>query len=295
MAPEGRAAGAGEIEHAVVAWDDAAVARHAAEWAVRRLGGTGRIRLLRVAPEWRDGATGASELAADVTMLRRLHPTMDITGALEHGDPEVVLRRAATPHTMLVIGVAAGDGADRGVAVRVAARAAGPVVIVPDPLPHPGDRVVAGVDGSEASIAAALVAAAEAVRLGQPLVVVHAWWETIGWDAMLPFEAHVIDSLEGAHRAVLDECAGVVARRFPVLEITRLLVHAPAGEALAGASGYASLVVLGRHSGVAIPALLGASARALLRRTAVPTMVVGVDRAPVAEEEPVEDPAPAHA
>ncbi|GAA2753962.1 universal stress protein [Amnibacterium kyonggiense] len=277
-------------EEVLVGWDGSAAATRAAAWAAARLPGRGRLHLLRVHP----AAGGEDEVRAAldelIAALGSVHPGLAIAGRIERGDPLRVLADASAPGTELVVGTRVRPEhpatARRELAVRLAAAARGTVVVVPDVQPaEPGDRVVVGVDGV-ASVDVALAAAREATRLRQPLLVVHAWWERIGWDALLPFRADVIDRLATEHRAVLDEEADAVVRRFPSLEVTRVAVHAPAVDALADASRYASLVVLGRHTGaVAVPALLGTTALGVLRRRTRPTMIVGAPVVPPAAPE----------
>lgn len=273
------------IDDAVVGWNGTPPARFAADWAADRQGGHGRLLLQQVLRRHEDAGAARAAIADEVARLGRAHPGLHVSATAEHGDAEATLRHAAGRSRMLVLGVRArtdsAPSAGRAFAIRVAALAQGPVVVVPDRAPTPGDRVVVGVDGTESSIAAALIAAEEAERLGQPLEIVHGWWDSAGWDALPPYEPRTIHVLEAAHRAVLDECADEVVRRLPSCRPVRTLVHAPADEAVAEAGRSASLVVLGRHAGmIAVPALLGTAARSLLRHAAVPTMVVGPLRVP---------------
>ncbi|GAA2753909.1 universal stress protein [Amnibacterium kyonggiense] len=274
------------IDDAIVWWDGSSAAAEAAEWAAARQAGRGTLVLLEVEEPGRaagptERATARAALDLEVQRLRAEHPGVVVTTRFARGAPAAVLRAAPGPTAVLVLGTRdradGGSRSRRAFAIHVAVGAAGPVVVLPDHGPDGlGDRVVTGVDGSATAIEAALLAADEAIRRHQPLVVVHAWFETIGGDALMPLTAGAADQLSSAHRVVLDEAVGIVSRRHPALAVTPVLAHLPAGEAIARESADASLVVLGRHSGaLPVAALLGSTARVVLRRAAVPTLLMG--------------------
>ncbi|GAA2753929.1 universal stress protein [Amnibacterium kyonggiense] len=276
------------FDEAVVAWDGSSASRAAASWAADRQHGSGRLRLLHVLTASEDGAAEEAAVAAEAVRLRRRHPALLVSAAVERGEPERGLLDAAEGGGLLVLGVRSGTdrapSAGRAFALRLAALARCPVVVVPDPV-RTGDRVVVGVDGTASSTAAALVAADEAAHRGLPLELVHAWWEDDLWAVLPGYEPHRAHLLEEAHRALLDECGDAITERRPDVRQRRRLVHAPADEGVADAADGAALVVLGRHDGViAVPALLGTSGRLLLSRAVVPTMIVGAaPRTPPAE------------
>src|SRR4029453_10812845 len=77
--------------------------------------------------------------------------------------------------------------------------------------------VVAGVDGSQAWMAAGEIAAAEADRLGAPLELVHAWQVPAEWDSAYSDYPTDVRMLEEIHRDLLDEA----------VEFARELEHHP--------------------------------------------------------------------
>lgn len=206
------------------------------------------------------------------------------------GPRDEELARIAEPGTLLVLGTQECVGPRFrfrfSLAVRLAARARGPVAVVPVDAQSTADGpVVVGVDGSEGSIAAALLAAGEAAERGVSLVAVHAWWESADWEAALPFDADTLATLDGAHQRILDESLGLVAQAHPNLRIERRLVHGPRTEVLLAAAEGASELVVGKHARTAARALLlGQVSRNILLDLWVPAIVAGLPRQSASEE-----------
>ncbi|MEU4119894.1 universal stress protein [Kitasatospora sp. NPDC028055] len=125
--------------------------------------------------------------------------------------------------------------------------------------------VLAAVDGSPESLAAAGWAADEAVRRGLRLRLVHAW----------PWPQHAAPGLPGVSEVrgrvvgVLADAAQRLRADHPGLEVDVALMdeHAPAGVVAAAAS--AELVVLGRTG-----RHLGPVTRAVIRGVRCPVVVV---------------------
>ncbi|MFD0275630.1 universal stress protein [Kitasatospora sp. NPDC127111] len=132
--------------------------------------------------------------------------------------------------------------------------------------------VLAGVDGSAESTAAARWAAAEAVRRGLTLRLVHArtWLDDVHADPGRPADvrALTVRLLSDAERAVLDA--------YPGLEIrTELIGGAEPIEALTGAASDAALLVLGsRGLGGFTGLLVGSVGLAVAGRCEVPAVFV---------------------
>lgn len=279
------------IEQVVVAWDGSAGATAAAEWAAVRQGGTGDIELVRVADEVRPpgdwettagtvpGAAAALEREAD--RLRERHPELRVQTRLLIGRREEEFERLARPGTLLVLGTEERLGPKArfrfSLTIRLAARAQGPVAVVP--VGFAGDDsgpVVVGVDGTAASIAAGRLAADEAQCRGSDLVAIHAWWEATDWEAVLPLDSGIAGTFEHIHRRVLDQSVDEIARAFPRLRIERRLVHGPRADVLLAAAEGAFALVVGKHGrAVARDLLLGTVSRNLLLDTWVPTVVAG--------------------
>ncbi|MFD8753880.1 universal stress protein [Kitasatospora sp. NPDC059577] len=131
--------------------------------------------------------------------------------------------------------------------------------------------VLAGVDGSPQSAAAAHWAAEEAVRRGGTLRLVHAWpWLT---DGVSTFAEP--DDLPDAVQRTLAEAAEDIRGRHPELDVrTDAVLDAPV-DGLVAAAADAGLLVLGsRGRGGFTGLLLGSVSRSVAGRSAVPVVVV---------------------
>lgn len=137
--------------------------------------------------------------------------------------------------------------------------------------------VLAGVDGSPASTAAAHWAAEEALRRDAPLRLVHAWpWLTDGRSAFAD-----ADALPAAAQQVVFGAADAIRRRHPGLAVHADVVLDAAVDGLVAAAADAGLLVLGsRGLGGFAGLLLGSVSMATAARSAVPAVVVrpGGDR-----------------
>ncbi|WP_030239005.1 universal stress protein [Streptomyces sp. NRRL S-350] len=131
--------------------------------------------------------------------------------------------------------------------------------------------VVAGIDGSPQSTAAAHWAAEEAVRRGGSLRLVHAWpWLTDGESSFAE-----PDALPDAVQRTLAEAAEDVRGRHPELDVrTDAVLDAPV-DGLVAAAADADLLVLGsRGRGGFTGLLLGSVSRSVAGRSGVPVVVV---------------------
>lgn len=131
--------------------------------------------------------------------------------------------------------------------------------------------VLAGVDGSPQSTAAAHWAAAEAVRRGASLRLVHAWpWLTDGVSSFAES-----DDLPEAVRRTLAEAAEDVRGLHPDLTVeTDAVLDAPV-DGLVAAAAEAELLVLGsRGRGGFTGLLLGSVSMSVAGRSTVPLVVV---------------------
>ncbi|MEV7599821.1 universal stress protein [Kitasatospora sp. NPDC089797] len=141
--------------------------------------------------------------------------------------------------------------------------------------------VVAGIDGSAASTAAARWAAEEAVRRGASLRLVHAWpWLTDGVSSFAE-----PDDLPAAAQRTLAEAADGIRADHPDLAVqTDAVLDAPV-DGLVAAAADADLLVLGSrgHGGFA-GLLLGSVSMAVAGRSPVPVVVVREAGSPGAAE-----------
>lgn len=136
--------------------------------------------------------------------------------------------------------------------------------------------VVAGFDGSPSSAAALDAAAVEAVNLGAPLCIVHAYV----WPILYATLANVpYNSCEWqpppTQRAALAATASVLASRHNGLRVQTQVVAGSGGTVLVGASKQASLLVIGgRGIGGVEGMLAGSVAPYVVCRADCPVMVV---------------------
>ncbi|MFJ4687225.1 universal stress protein [Streptomyces sp. NPDC088789] len=174
--------------------DGSAASVAAADWAAGEAVRRGvPLRLLHAAPA---GAAAGTLRAVGEHLLTRVaeelaerHPGIDVQGEQADGPPGTVLLSAAARAGLLVVGMRGAGGFDGlavgSVALRVAARAPGPVVLVPGGAAgshaqwSPGgpgpERVVLGFDARHPARGAADFAFAAARARGADLWVVGAW------------------------------------------------------------------------------------------------------------------------
>ncbi|MGW2251120.1 universal stress protein [Kitasatospora sp. NPDC001660] len=131
--------------------------------------------------------------------------------------------------------------------------------------------VLAGVDGSTGSTAAARWAAGEAERRGAPLRLVHAWpWLTDGRSALVE-----PDHLPDAAERVLADAAAELRAAHPGLDVrTDVVLDAPVDGLIAAAEDAGLLVVGSRGLGGFAGLLLGSVGMAVAARSSVPVVVV---------------------
>ncbi|MEU4524680.1 universal stress protein [Amycolatopsis sp. NPDC024027] len=156
------------------------------------------------------------------------------------------------------------------VALRVAAGAACPVVIVPAHRPELVGPIVVGVDPSGSSEHALRFALEEAAAVRAPVHVVHAWH-----DGLLAPELELAD-LGAAEQRELDAHLASWVRKYPALDITaRAVRDRIASHALLNAEPDARLIVVGtRGRGPVAGGVLGSTGNALLAHAACPVVVV---------------------
>lgn len=214
-----------------------------------------------------------------------VHDTLAVTGTPAHVLTElsrearlvVVQHRTSTALERLFVG-STTNGA--------AAHCHCPLVSVPagwEPPPGGPAEVVVGVH--EAGVPRQVLEAAFtwAARAGAPLRVVHAWRLDAVYDDIV---THRVDA-EWREREKMLLAAAVADHRdaWPTVPVEIEVRHQWPADVLVDDSRNASLVVIGRH-GVRgwIPEHLGSLARAVLRSSLCPVMVVPVDSAVPAAE-----------
>lgn len=163
------------------------------------------------------------------------------------GHPAQLLVEHSADAEMLVLGSRRADTLGEYLfntfAVRVAGRAAVSTIVVPH-VTAEGRGIVAGIDGSEFSVAPLAFAAREADRLGESLLVVHSWHAPQPWGGQpegWPAEP------EEEERRVLSEAVAGLAQSYPDLQVRSEVPFARAADALFEAARGARLLVVGSH------------------------------------------------
>ena len=321
------------FEDIVIGWDGGPAAAAAVDWALGRAFGARYLLLTVIDDRAQEPAEGSPLLSAtaartaveaEVARLREANPGVRVDSEVVVGETTHVLEHRTGSARLVVIGTDPLSRAGRWyhtTASRVASRAHGPVAAVPLGSADAVGPVVAGVDGTAASIAAALWAAEQARSLGRTLVVAHAWQAAgepddptddgtapeparSGVDADVVGEDQPSRTLPDAHAAVLRQVVDAVREAYPEVPIEARLLHGAPPLMLHRLAADAALLVLGRHSRwSASAALLGSVTHAVLLSSTVPVLVVGAHEGPPttatapaasAEQEPVLDGAGHH-
>lgn len=136
----------------------------------------------------------------------------------------------------------------------------------------PGSRIVAGVDGSDTSIAALTWAGQEASRTGATVEAVIAWQWPIVFGTAVPVGSGY--DPEGDARALLDQIVGDLSKEFPSVRAGVRAVEGHPGEVLVEASRHADLLVVGcRGHGELTGMLLGSVSQYCVTHAACPVVV----------------------
>lgn len=144
---------------------------------------------------------------------------------------------------------------------------------------HQKNVIIAGVDGSDSSNAAARWAAEEAQRRKAELRLVGSYWVTMGFagpGAMM--EPNNIDDIREAALTVLTDAHDMVEAAFPELEMIAQLRHEQPFTALMKASAHALMTVVGSSGDSEIAgSILGSVALKIASHGPVPVVVVRAD------------------
>ncbi|MEO3873849.1 universal stress protein [Nonomuraea sp. B12E4] len=204
----------------------------------------------------------ARVLDEGVGHVRRLAPDVDVQPRLIRGTASTVLLQAAHEAEMTVLGSRGQGGFEDlqvgSAAVQVPAHSVRPVIVVrPDAMPA-GDRtrIVVGVDGSPASLAALAFALDEAA-LRDGAVTTICCWRDYGLPAG-PDRQPFVDSLairEGAE-VRFREVTSHLTSRHPKVPVTTEFVAERPQRALLDSTKDATLLVLGNRGNDSPPCLL---------------------------------------
>ncbi|MEV6250095.1 universal stress protein [Streptomyces sp. NPDC051742] len=132
-------------------------------------------------------------------------------------------------------------------------------------------EIVAGVDGSPESLAAADWAAREALNRGLPLRLAHAWrWEPLD----LPLVQDRTAQEDGAD-AIVREAEATLAGRYPGLALTAEVIGDTPVAALLGSEEHAEMLVIGsRGHGAVTGFLLGSYGQQIIAGATRPVVAV---------------------
>ncbi|RAS67385.1 nucleotide-binding universal stress UspA family protein [Lentzea atacamensis] len=249
----------------------------------RHLGdpGLGGYRESMLADTWRTVAVAAKA-------ARHVAEGVEISELTLDGFPVPLLVTESRTAGLLVIG-------DRGlggftslligsVAIRLAAQAECPVVVVRGDDSSDTGPVVVGIDGSPVSEAALEFAFDAADARGVPLIAVHAWNDhAVAFAVTEPVEWDAAEAEE--HRLLAERLAGW-SEKYPDVEVRRVVVSDGPAHALIeqATASSAQLVVVGSHGrGSAAGLVLGSVSHALLHHSPCPVVVVRPDPSTHAE------------
>ncbi len=245
-----------------------------ADWAAARAEAFhGGLALVHVTPaSWAfrtpEDHVLANKRAADLLRseserIGRAHPGLEVSCKVLSGEPAETLAGLSPSAALLVAGTDRGPGTEGqgygSVSFQIAVTSQCPVAIIPGRTAKQPSGVVAGVDGSPDSIRALELAAGEAHRFGEELVIVHATGPVNGAQQQDEVVANAVNWVQ-AHFPDID----VRVRVDPVHH---------AAEALAAASRMARLLVIGRKGRGGLRVLLGSVAQHTLLNVQCPTML----------------------
>lgn len=276
-------------EPIVVGVTDAAVSRRAVDWASQRAVERRQPLELLAVVGGAVGAVGEDPIVdAALAQARELAegeasrisaPSLDVRTRVERGNPVAKLVDASSRAALLVIGSdfqGPGSRTARGAhGLRIAAGAHCPVVVVPDFDVAGRTGVVVGVDGSPVSEKALAFAAAEADRLGEPLVAVAVWTPLEVPRNMGVYPADYLENVEKLTEEALAVALAGLRSQYPDLEVVRRVERGYPSQIINELAADARLAVVGSHGrGALARFLLGSISQEVLARLATATAVV---------------------
>jgi len=276
------------VEKIVIGVSDTASMK-AVEWVIDRVH-TQPVEVTLVgAYDW----TGApfSEVA---TLLRTVRsriaaasPSTVVQLVESEDDPDEALAEATEHADLLVIGSHHRSKLQERFGVRslrLARQENCATIIVPEAwTPGHSSTVVVGLDESS-SVSALEFAAQEAGQRGARLEVVHAWTAPLPAFDPLVWLVDTEGELRLAHRKRLDAVLDRRQAEHPAVRVAGYLEECLPATALRDRGAKADLIVIGSHrEGPIVRAILGSTARELLRDAAVPLCIVPT---PAGQEDP---------
>lgn len=274
----------------VVGIEQTPAGERALAWAAQRAAERHRPLVVASVISGALGVVGEGELLAeterevgswlDAEAQRLRERGLNVETELLRGDPVTQLAKASADEEMLVIGSdyrGHGAGPARGVhGIRIASAASVPVVVVPDIDLDGRTGVVVGVDGSPVSEAAIRFAAAEADRLGEPLIAVTVWTPmTARPRNSVVYPQDYLAALERAAQESLSLSLAGLRQDYPDLEIRTETRRGFPSAVINELAADARLTVVGSHGRGAIARfLLGSISHEVLAHLSATTAVV---------------------
>ncbi|WP_412518013.1 universal stress protein [Actinomadura madurae] len=223
---------------------------------------------------------GAATLQEGVRIARETVPGLDVRPLLVKGSPSGALLEASVDASLVVIGARGAGGFGSlplgSTAVHVPAHADRPVVVIPAAGRAEGPRrIVVGVDGSPASVAALRFALKEARLRDASVTLVCAWWDpsALPGPERLPFTDPQVVKKQAKERFAAAVAPSLA--HFPDVAVEQRFVLERAQRVLADNARDAILLVVGdRGIGSSPRTLLGAVTRAVLHGAPCPVAVV---------------------
>ncbi len=270
------------MEKIVIGISDAASMK-AVDWVLDRA--ASRDLEVTLVAAYDSASTPFSEVSALLSWVRSrigvASPSTVVHLAEVDEPPAAALQRATADAELLVIGArhrghlaAVGEPP----ALRLAKRSRCATVIIPDGwVPTRRHRLVVGLD--QASSASAVeFAAREAAESGAGLDVVLAWTAPLPAFDPLVWIVDTQEQLRSSHRQNLEAAIERMQSEHPGIRVGGHLVESTPGAALRERAETADLVVIGTHRrGPIVGALLGSTARELLRDGTTPLCIVPME------------------
>jgi nucleotide-binding universal stress UspA family protein len=277
----------GEVGRIVVGYDASPDAERAVEWAVSTARFSGKRVELVIAVNAMDPVlSDFHQINEHVAEERRTRATLALRNAgcidgevtVTHGHTVPVLIAASRSADLLVVGsrghsLAAGT-IGGSISQHVAGHATCPVVVVREPRLTQAHTIVAGVDGSDESVAAVGYAVGRAAATGEQVRAIFAYPAHSLPDREHEGHRHVASHRDTATAYLVGWLAETRAK-LPDVPVLPEVVAGPAAPVLIERSASASLVVVGSRGRDAFAELLlGSTSQAVLRSAHCPVAVV---------------------
>lgn len=276
-------------EKVIVAVDGGAASNAAVEWVIERSKSVPmNVEIITVvergwlvpgAPDVEYPTPYEEALGLASARFAEASPRTPVTTSTEYGLPADALAEASGQADLLVVGTNK-TGRLAGILhgtlpLKIAGRAKCPTVVVPAGWAHHAGSIVAAWENDGTAYAAVDFAAAEAERLGLPLVMVHAWRVPAAIGAELSGEVLILEDLVNAHTRMLRDAAAEIRTAHPTVTVEERLEPGPIAVAVVEAAAGASLLVVGSHGkGVARGLFLGSISHDVLLNMPAPVAVV---------------------